>query len=370
LYDVLKSLRSGDFDEYHYDLLMSRVPEAEAETEEDSELTRLFTHNVNVDEYNDKELEKLPGTGRVFYMIETGSKTLVDMLKRGSLAKEEIILKKGAIVMFIKNNFEKGYVNGSIGKVIDISKEHPIIELIDGRKILATPDDFVIEEDGKIKAKISQIPLRLAWAITIHKSQGMSLDTAFLDLRECFVPGQGYVALSRLRTLEGLTLKGFNKKSLEMDERVRAFDERAKKLSDEAARRLLALESEERESREKTFIKKSFGVLQPLSDEEVGEDIKISTYEKTLTFLLEKKSIEEIAVLRELTEGTILSHIEHLKLTISDIDIEHLRKDSLPIGDIVRAFKEKDTLSLSEMKDYFEDKYSFEELRLARLFVK
>jgi uncharacterized protein YpbB len=155
-----------------------------------------------------------------------------------------------------------------------------------------------------------------------------------------------------------------------MDERVRAFDERAKKLSDEAARRLLALESEERESREKTFIKKSFGVLQPLSDEEVGEDIKISTHEKTLTFLLEKKSIEEIAVLRELTEGTILSHIEHLKLTIPDIDIEHLRKDSLPIGDIVRAFKEKDTLSLSEMKDYFEDKYSFEELRLARLFVK
>jgi len=154
-----------------------------------------------------------------------------------------------------------------------------------------------------------------------------------------------------------------------MDERVRAFDERAKKLSDEAARRLLALEGDERESREKAFIKKSFGILKPLSDEEVEEGVKISTYEKTFALLLEKKNIEEIALAREITEGTVLSHIEHLKLTVQDLDIEHLRKDSLPIGDIVRAFKEKDTLPLSEMKDYFEDKYSFEELRLARLFL-
>ncbi len=77
--------------------------------------------------------------------------------------------------------------------------------------------DWSVEENGKIKAAITQIPLRLAWAITVHKSQGMTLDTAVMDLSDAFVAGQGYVALSIVRALSGLILRGLNERALEID---------------------------------------------------------------------------------------------------------------------------------------------------------
>lgn len=83
----------------------------------------------------------------------------------------------------------------------------PVVELLDGENIIAEPMDWSVEENGKIKASITQVPLRLAWAITVHKSQGMTLDSAVMDLSDAFVAGQGYVALSRVRSLDGLILK-------------------------------------------------------------------------------------------------------------------------------------------------------------------
>jgi ATP-dependent exoDNAse (exonuclease V) alpha subunit len=103
------------------------------------------------------------------------------------LAPERLVLKKGAMVMFVKNNFDRGYVNGTLGKVIDFDENKlPIVETFSGKTIVATPEKWAIEEDERVLASVTQIPLRLAWAITVHKSQGMTLDAVEMDLSKSF----------------------------------------------------------------------------------------------------------------------------------------------------------------------------------------
>jgi len=160
--------------------------------------------------------------------------------------------------MFVKNNPDKGVVNGTIGEIIDYSENHmPLVQTFDGDIIEATREDWQIEDEaGKTIATYSQIPLRLAWAITVHKSQGMTLDAAILDLGKTFEKGQGYVALSRLRSIENLKLMNFNTRSLEVDRLAFKADTRFKELSQE----LMAKVSEGQLSEEeKNFVKNSGG---------------------------------------------------------------------------------------------------------------
>jgi ATP-dependent exoDNAse (exonuclease V) alpha subunit len=141
--------------------------------------------------------------------------------------------------MFVKNNYDVGYVNGTLGEVIDFDSQGlPIIETFDGKEIKATTERWVIEDEGKVKAEIIQVPLRLAWAITIHKSQGMSLDATVVDLSKSFVPGMGYVALSRVRTLNGMNLVGFNNMALKVNQEVLIKDREFRERSEENERLL------------------------------------------------------------------------------------------------------------------------------------
>jgi len=211
------------------------------------DLTRLYTHNRDVDRINLDRLAEVPGEARRFDMATRGPAPLVDALKRGCLTGEALGLKEGAAVMFIKNDPGGRYVNGTLGIVTDFHREKgwPVVRTRDGAKVVAEPVDWQMEEDGKSAAKITQVPLRLAWAITVHKSQGMSLDAAAVDLSHAFDYGQGYVALSRVRSLEGLHLAGWNERALrvhpvalEKDEEFRGASEaalRAHRATDEDA---------------------------------------------------------------------------------------------------------------------------------------
>jgi ATP-dependent DNA helicase PIF1 len=201
--------------------------------------TRLYTHNVNVDEINKRELAKLPGHIKTFTMTSKGTESMVNIMKKSCLAPEVLELKKGALVMFVKNNFEKKFVNGTLGTVSDFAENgNPVIKTAAGDDIIATPSEWTIEEDGEIKAQIKQLPLRLAWAITIHKSQGMSLDAAEIDLRKPFAAGMGYVALSRVKTLDGIRLLGLNHKALLVNEEVLSLDKNLQARSAKTAREL------------------------------------------------------------------------------------------------------------------------------------
>jgi hypothetical protein len=199
--------------------------------------TRLFTHNAAVDEINQRELAKLGGETHGFSMVARGPDPFVRALKRGCLSPEALVLKQGAVVMFTKNDPAGRYVNGTLGIVeeFDAADGHAMVRTRSGRRILAEPAKWKIDEGGKERASIRQVPLRLAWAITVHKSQGMSLDAAVIDLSRAFEYGQGYVALSRLRELSGLHLLGLNERALrvhplavEKDAEFRAASEAAR----------------------------------------------------------------------------------------------------------------------------------------------
>lgn len=186
--------------------------------------TRLFTHNVDVEALNDAELAKLKGEPQSYDMTSDGPEKAVETLKRQCLSPEHLVLKEGAVVMFTRNNFKEGYVNGSIGNVVRFSYGEPVVELLNGRTVTPEIAEWTLMEDRKPKATVRQVPLRLAWAITVHKSQGMSLDAAAIDLSKAFEFGQGYVAISRVRSLAGLHLDGVNDRAFEVHPKVVAKD--------------------------------------------------------------------------------------------------------------------------------------------------
>lgn len=207
----------------------------------DDDVIKLFTHNTDIDKYNEKKLKRLKGEIREFHMNDEGFTSLIEGLKRSCLAPELLKLKVGAPVMFLKNNFEEGYVNGTTGKVLDFSSQgHPVVQAYDGVTHTVKPAKWSVTDSTNPKfwesndlAFIRQYPLRLGWAITVHKSQGMSLDAAEMNLERVFVEGQGYVALSRVRSLEGLRLTGISKMALRVNPAVTEVDKEFRRMSED-----------------------------------------------------------------------------------------------------------------------------------------
>ncbi|MCA9327632.1 HRDC domain-containing protein, partial [Candidatus Saccharibacteria bacterium] len=127
------------------------------------------------------------------------------------------------------------YVNGTRGTVVDFNGDTPVVVTVDGREVQVEPHSWKLEEDGRVRAEATQLPLRLAWAITIHKSQGMSMDGAEIDLSKSFTPGMGYVALSRVRRMDGVYLTGVNTMALAMHPLIFAYDKELQELSEQLA---------------------------------------------------------------------------------------------------------------------------------------
>ena len=265
---VLNSIRTSDVTEFTFEKLAGRLNKTLSPGIIPS---KLYTHNVDVDAINNFELAKITKAEHKFMMTDMGNPDLVETLKKGCLAPEELIVKEGAVVMFVKNNQNKGYVNGTLGKITGFDTDgYPIIKTYSDKEIIATPVSWTIEDDEEVVAEISQVPLRLAWAITIHKSQGMTLDAAEIDLSKSFAYGMGYVALSRVKSLDGIRLMGINQNALLVDEEITRIDEKFRKLSTKIGEELKNLDGKTVKAKQKEFLT---SILPKISDKHGVKDI-------------------------------------------------------------------------------------------------
>jgi ATP-dependent exoDNAse (exonuclease V) alpha subunit len=227
LYQILSAMREGRLERVHLQALMAR------QGLEHKDITRLMTHNKEVDEINSQRLSLIKDKEHCYPMVLSGRKLEANRLASMVLAPQFLKLKVGAAVMFVANNFSQGFVNGTQGHVVAFRGGKPIVELEKSKtKIKVQEYTWKYTLNREVIAEISQLPLRLAWAITIHKSQGMSLDEADIDLSRSFAYGMGYVALSRLKSYQGLYLRGLNSRSLQLDKRIYEFDDKLRRASD------------------------------------------------------------------------------------------------------------------------------------------
>ena len=426
----------------------------------DIQRTRLYTHNLNVNKINDKELAELSGEMKRYDATSVGDTKLVETLKKTVRTQDELILKVGAKVMFIKNNTELGVSNGTMGELIgfatvkvddketakndaliDIDNENkgaddntnndsdagveakekskpkaktkkpapvkmPVVRLNSGREVIAEPEEWIIEDEtGEVLASYEQVPLCLAWAITIHKSQGMTLDAAEIDLSRTFELGQGYVALSRLKSLAGLQLLGMNDMSLQLDPLARGADKRFLVLSDEADANYAMLDEKSMSQAHDKFILKSGGTLnQSIIDayailqkkRREQQQVKIdkkqklgnqvadksdSTLQATKLLLEESLSIAEIAQTRGLAQSTVMRHISELKSQDPSLACDHLRPDdeimtavgnayvAIKVANNPNDFNDNGSIKIKPIYEYLKQSIDYNTIRLALIFI-
>lgn len=236
---LLDGVRHNRISDEHLKRLNARVMPS-FEPKENEFYVRLCTLNSMADEINAAELEKIKAYEYRFRAASEG-----DFGNEYMPCEQELKLKLGAQVMFLNNDSEKRWVNGSMGKVIGFRRENENyaiqVELPTKEKVAVNPHTWELFRPKldplrnalayETIGSFTQYPLRLAWAITIHKSQGKTFEKAIIDFGHgTFAPGQAYVALSRCTTLEGMVLKRpLEKRHVMVDKKIADFMEKAKK---------------------------------------------------------------------------------------------------------------------------------------------
>jgi len=390
LIQVLDDIRLGEISASSEALLASRhEKELSIATP-----TKLYTHNVDVDRINLSELNKLDGEPKLFVYESKGSQKNIEKIFKSSLVLEELVLKKGAVVIFIKNNSEAGYINGTTGTVLSFSPidNMPIVRTTEGKKIKLDLEDWSLEnESGMVTATVSQVPLRLAWAITIHKSQGMTLDAAEIDLSKTFEAGQGYVALSRIKNIEGLRLMGLNSMALRVDPLILHVDERIKMASKKAGDAVEVLSKESLESMFEIHVSSLGGIVSKEKIDEEIQNIKAGkpshsayvtpTHVKTKNLITKSDTLIKLATKRGLSKGTIVQHLALIKEENPEIDLDKYKpKDGLfeRIDDAVLKLKTKNVkenfsdngkLRLKPVFEALGGDVSYDDIRVCMLFL-
>ena len=331
---VLDNIREGVISQEAKDILDSRVGKS---LDIDFSPTKLYTHNIDVDSENQKELDKLDGKMHTYEYFKKGSETNVERMFKNSLVQKTLCLKKDTVVMFIKNDTGGNFVNGTTGKVVGFEKntDNPIVDIPGKGSLIVDAEEFTYEnEEGDVLASIIQYPLKLAWAITIHKSQGMTLNAAQIDLSKTFEIGQGYVALSRVRDINGLSLNGYNENSLLVDELILKIDDRIKAASDKSLVMINSYNQTELHDSQEKYLKK----IKP-KEMSTSKEKKSSTHLITKELASKHTKLKDLAKERGLTVDTIINHIKKSSTEDKEFDFSHLCPKGIDI-EHVKKIKE------------------------------
>jgi hypothetical protein len=245
----------------------------------------------------------------------------------------------------------------------------------------AEPEEWRVEDEtGKLLVSYTQVPLRLAWAITVHKSQGMTLDSAVMDLGKTFERGQGYVALSRVKNLEGLELLGLNETALQVDTLALKADMRFQELSSEAESEF---DEKQLSSEAERFVRKCGGTTD--ADEirgnrkriEKGNKVqKRSTYLVTKQLIEQGHSLEDIAIERDLTIGTLCTHLIKISSMYPNTDLSRFKPDRSTMAKVrnarkkvLKSGKHGETVSLKPIFEILKGQLTYDQIKVALLYV-
>jgi len=220
--NILNRLRVGDFDEQDIQKIKSRIIHDDIP----GNIIKLFPTNKQVAISNDTELKKLDGLPKLYYATYSGNKELKNELKQQfkSNTREIIKLKLDARVMLTINlDIDNGLCNGSLGIVVDFAENLPIVLFDNGQVRTVDYHKWELERNLSF-GYVVQMPLILAWSTSIHKSQGLTFDRAQISLDKCFAEHQIYVALSRIKTLDGLYITGdFSPYKIKINPKVKTW---------------------------------------------------------------------------------------------------------------------------------------------------
>lgn len=194
---------------------------------------KIFCKNVDVNSFNKAKLNLTSGSEKLYYSDDEGKPHHIEFFNKNCQAPQTLALKVGAQVMLLINHdTDAGLVNGSVGVVELMNNNGVTVRFANGQTSFIPPNKWELKEevvgiDGKVKMKViayrKQIPLKLAWATTVHKQQGSTIDRAEIDITEAFACGQVYVALSRVRDLESLSVKPFDQSTITVNDRCLEF---------------------------------------------------------------------------------------------------------------------------------------------------
>lgn len=340
---------------------------------------RLMTHNRQVDYVNETELEKLDSKPYTFVAAVSGT-----FPEESYPTADSLTLKKGAQVMFIKNDPERRFINGTLGEVKSIDKNSIAVRLAEsGTVIDVEPMEWqniryqFDEESKEISSKqigrFKQYPLKAAWAITVHKSQGLTFDKAIIDVHAAFSPGQAYVALSRCRTLDGLVLSSPVSASVFMrDNAVDAYMNYISRPVEELAFSSCYeyFEYEKKPEPEDVAPVKKVKVNQEKPKKEKKEELrddtgkKLNTFEYSYWLYNQGNTVEQIAEKRGLNQSTIEGHLARY-VASGDIDVhEFVDGDTLQKVEAY-CMEHPEEKALKPIFEHFDAKIPYNVLRMA-----